>query len=472
MKMPRNIGPVHFIGIGGIGMSGIAEILHNQGYEVQGSDASLNPNVQRLRDMGIKVEIGQSGDNLGKAEVVVVSSAIKKDNPELMAARAKALPIVRRAEMLAEIMRFKTAIAIGGTHGKTTTTTLVATLLDAGNLDPTVINGGIINAYGTNARLGGGEWMVVEADESDGTFIKLPADVAVVTNVDPEHLDHYGDFEGVKKAFHQFVENVPFYGFAVMCLDHPEVQALVGDIRDRRVITYGQNPQADVRLIDLENRDGVQHFSVEIRDRIRQTQLRIDGLELPMPGIHNALNATAAIAVADQLHVSAEAIRRGLKGFTGVKRRFTKTGEVGGITGIDDYGHHPVEIAAVLKAARQSARREVVAVVQPHRYSRVNDLFDDFAACFNDADTVLVAPIYAAGEQPIVGVTHEELVNRIMARGHRDARVVDGPEVLAKVLADRVADGDYVVCLGAGNITQWAAALPGELGKLMGAEAK
>ncbi len=472
MKMPRNIGPVHFIGIGGIGMSGIAEILHNQGYEVQGSDASLNPNVQRLRDMGIKVEIGQSGDNLGKAEVVVVSSAIKKDNPELMAARAKALPIVRRAEMLAEIMRFKTAIAIGGTHGKTTTTTLVATLLDAGNLDPTVINGGIINAYGTNARLGGGEWMVVEADESDGTFIKLPADVAVVTNVDPEHLDHYGDFEGVKKAFHQFVENVPFYGFAVMCLDHPEVQALVGDIRDRRVITYGQNPQADVRLIDLENRDGVQHFSVEIRDRIRQTQLRIDGLELPMPGIHNALNATAAIAVADQLHVSAEAIRRGLKGFTGVKRRFTKTGEVGGVTVIDDYGHHPVEIAAVLKAARQSARREVVAVVQPHRYSRVNDLFDDFAACFNDADTVLVAPIYAAGEQPIVGVTHEELVNRIMARGHRDARVVDGPEVLAKVLADRVADGDYVVCLGAGNITQWAAALPGELGKLMGAEAK
>ncbi len=472
MKMPRNIGPVHFIGIGGIGMSGIAEILHNQGYEVQGSDASLNPNVQRLRDMGIKVEIGQSADNLGKAEVVVVSSAIKKDNPELMAARAKALPIVRRAEMLAEIMRFKTAIAIGGTHGKTTTTTLVATLLDAGNLDPTVINGGIINAYGTNARLGGGEWMVVEADESDGTFIKLPADVAVVTNVDPEHLDHYGDFEGVKKAFHQFVENVPFYGFAVMCLDHPEVQALVGDIRDRRVITYGQNPQADVRLVDLENRDGVQHFSVEIRDRIRQTQLRIDGLELPMPGIHNALNATAAIAVADQLHVSAEAIRRGLKGFTGVKRRFTKTGEVGGVTVIDDYGHHPVEIAAVLKAARQSARREVVAVVQPHRYSRVNDLFDDFAACFNDADTVLVAPIYAAGEQPIAGVTHEELVNRIMARGHRDARVVDGPEVLTKVLADRVADGDYVVCLGAGNITQWAAALPGELGALMGKGAK
>ena len=468
MKMPRNIGPVHFIGIGGIGMSGIAEILHNQGYVVQGSDAALNPNVQRLRDMGIKVEIGQSGDNLGKAEVVVVSSAIKRDNPELMAARARALPVVRRAEMLAEIMRFKTAIAIGGTHGKTTTTTLVATLLDAGNLDPTVINGGIINAYGTNARLGGGEWMVVEADESDGTFVKLPADVAVVTNIDPEHLDHYGDFEGVKKAFHHFVENVPFYGFAVMCLDHPIVQSLVGEIRDRRVITYGRNPQADVRLIDLENRDGVQHFSVEIRDRIRQTQLRIDGLQLPMPGVHNALNATAAIAVADQLHVPAEAIRKGLKEFTGVKRRFTKTGDVGGVTVIDDYGHHPVEIAAVLKAARQSAKRDVVAVVQPHRFSRVHDLFDDFAACFNDADTVIVAPIYAAGEQPLPGVTHEELVNRIRARGHRDARVIDRPEALAPLLASRVGEGDYVVCLGAGNITQWAAALPGELEALMG----
>jgi UDP-N-acetylmuramate--alanine ligase len=468
--MPRNIGPVHFIGIGGIGMSGIAEILHNQGYVVQGSDASLNPNVQRLRDMGIKVEIGQSGDNLGQAEVVVVSSAIKKDNPELVAARAKALPIVRRAEMLAEIMRFKTAIAIGGTHGKTTTTTLVATLLDAGNLDPTVINGGIINAYGTNARLGAGEWMVVEADESDGTFVKLPADVAVVTNIDPEHLDHYGDFEGVRKAFHQFVENVPFYGFAVMCLDHPEVQALVGEIKDRRVITYGQNPQADVRLVDLENVGGVSKFSVEIRDRIRLTQLRIDGLELPMPGIHNALNATAAIAVADQLHVPAEAIRKGLKGFTGVKRRFTRTGVVGGITVIDDYGHHPVEIAAVLRAARSSTRRDVIAVVQPHRYSRLHDLFDDFSACFNDADTVIVAPVYAAGEQPIPGVTHEELVNRIRARGHRDARLIDGPEALAALIASRAEDGDYVVCLGAGNITQWAAALPGELGALIGKE--
>ncbi|CAN0512468.1 unnamed protein product [Laminaria digitata] len=420
--------------------------------------------------MGIKVSIGQKPENLKDAAVVVISSAIKRGNPELDAARARGLPIVRRAEMLAEIMRFKNAIAIGGTHGKTTTTTLVATLLDAANMDPTVINGGIINAYGTNARLGGGEWMVVEADESDGTFVKLPADIAVVTNIDPEHLDYYHDFEGVKRAFLNFVENVPFYGFAVMCLDHPEVQALVGEIRDRRVITYGRNPQADVRLVDLENVDGVSRFAVEIRDRIRLTHLRIEGLELPMPGEHNALNATAAIAVADQLKVPAEAIRKGLKTFSGVKRRFTRTGVVSGITIIDDYGHHPVEIASVLRAARQSTRRDVIAVVQPHRYSRVQDLFDDFAACFNDADTVLVTPIYAAGEAPIDGVTHEELVARIRARGHRDVHVLDKPETLASVIAERATDGDYVVCLGAGNITQWASALPVELGTLLGQE--
>ena len=470
MKMPRNIGPVHFVGIGGIGMSGIAEILHNQGYVVRGSDSAANPNVLRLQAMGIAVEIGQRAENLRDAAVVVISSAIKKDNPELAAARAKGLPIVRRAEMLAEIMRFKNAIAIGGTHGKTTTTTLVAALLDAANMDPTVINGGIINAYGTNARLGGGEWMVVEADESDGTFVKLPADIAIVTNIDPEHLDYYGDFDGVRKAFLNFVENVPFYGFAVMCLDHPEVQALVGEIRDRRVITYGRNPQADVRLVDLESADGVSRFAVEIRDRIRLTHLRIEGLELPMPGEHNALNATAAIAVADQLKVPAEAIRKGLKNFSGVKRRFTRTGTVGGVTIIDDYGHHPVEIASVLKAARQSARHDVIAVVQPHRYTRLHDLFDDFATCFNDADTVIVTPVYAAGEPPIEGVTHEELVARIRARGHRDARVLDRPEGLAQLIAGRASEGDYVVCLGAGNITQWAAALPAELGALMGKE--
>ncbi|WP_404403079.1 UDP-N-acetylmuramate--L-alanine ligase [Pelagibacterium halotolerans] len=468
MKMPREIGPVHFVGIGGIGMSGIAEVLHTQGYPVRGSDMAANPNVQRLQEMGIPVAIGQKAENLDDAAVVVISSAIKKGNPELDEARARGLPVVRRAEMLAEIMRFKNAIAIGGTHGKTTTTSMVAALLDAGDMDPTVINGGIINAYGTNARLGQGEWMVVEADESDGTFVKLPADVAVVTNIDPEHLDHYKDFEGVKKAFAQFVENVPFYGFAVMCLDHQTVQSLVGQIEDRRVITYGQNPQSDVRLLDIETVDGVSRFSVALRDKVTGVGRLVEGLELPMPGLHNALNATAAIAVADQLGVSVEAIRKGLRAFGGVKRRFTVTGVVDGITVVDDYGHHPVEITSVLRAARQSTKRDVIAVVQPHRYSRLHDLFEEFAGCFNDADTVLVAPVYAAGEQPMDGVSAEELVYRMRARGHRDARVIAGPEGLAEIVAERAAEGDYVVCLGAGNITQWAAALPRELEAALG----
>lgn len=462
-KMPQDIGPVHFIGIGGIGMSGIAEVLHTQGYSVRGSDAAMNANVKRLQDMGIPVAIGQTAENIGDAAVVVVSSAIKKDNPELKAARKKFLPIVRRAEMLAEIMRLKNCIAIGGTHGKTTTTSMVAALLDAGNFDPTVINGGIINAYGTNARLGQGDWMVVEADESDGTFVKLPADVAVVTNIDPEHLDYYGDFEGVKTAFRTFVENVPFYGFAVMCLDHPTVQALVGEIEDRRVVTYGRNPQADVRLVDVSNDNGTSRFSVVVRNRATGSERMIADLELPMPGLHNALNATAAIAVAEQLKMTDEQIRAGLKGFGGVSRRFTRTGRVAGITVIDDYGHHPVEIASALHAARQSAKRDVIAVVQPHRYSRLHDLFDDFASCFNEADTVLVTPVYAAGEAPIDGVSHTELVDRIRALGHRDARAIAGPDGLAQLIADRAEDGDYVVFLGAGNITLWAGALPGEL---------
>ncbi|GLQ18971.1 UDP-N-acetylmuramate--L-alanine ligase [Maritalea porphyrae] len=468
MKMPQNIGPVHFVGIGGIGMSGIAEVLHNQGYEVRGSDLSLNPNVQRLQEKGIHVDIGQRAENLDSAAVVVISSAIKSDNPELIAARERSLPVVRRAEMLAEIMRFKNAIAIGGTHGKTTTTSLVASLLDAGGVDPTVINGGIINAYGTNARLGDGDWMVVEADESDGTFVKLPADVAIVTNVDAEHLDHYGDFEAVQNAFLTFVENVPFYGFAVMCLDHPTVQDLVGKVTDRRIITYGQNPQADVLLKDVRNKDGKSVFSVEIRDRLAGTSEVIKDLVLPMPGIYNVLNATAAIAVAHQLHVDADDIRAGLDKFSGVKRRFTTVGEVAGTRIIDDYAHHPVEISSVLKAARSATKGDVIAIVQPHRYSRLDDLFEEFASCFNDADTVLVAPVFAAGEQPIDGVSHESLVERLRAKGHRDARVVDRPEALAPVLAARIKKGDYVVCLGAGSITQWAAKLPSELQALIG----
>ncbi|MDN2580593.1 UDP-N-acetylmuramate--L-alanine ligase [Aquibium sp. ELW1220] len=463
MKMPETIGLVHFIGIGGIGMSGIAEALHSLGYRVQGSDQSDGANVQRLRDKGIAVFVGHAAENLGDSEVVVVSTAIRKTNPELLAARERLLPIVRRAEMLAELMRFRQAVAIGGTHGKTTTTSMVAALLDAGGLDPTVINGGIINAYGTNARMGAGDWMVVEADESDGTFLKLPAEIAVVTNIDPEHLDHYGSFDKVREAFRQFVENVPFYGFGVMCIDHPEVQALVSRIEDRRVVTYGGNPQAAVRFRNIETDASGCRFDVTIRDRKTGAVAEIEGLRLPMPGHHNVSNATAAIAVAHELGISADAIRKGLLGFSGVKRRFTPTGEWNGVRVFDDYGHHPVEIKAVLRAARESAPGRVIAIAQPHRFTRLRDLFDDFSSCFNEADTVMIAPVYTAGEEPIEGITSEALVSRIRSGGHRDARFIAGPEAIAPAIRDMAKAGDFVVFLGAGNITQWAYQLPKNL---------
>jgi UDP-N-acetylmuramate--alanine ligase len=466
MKLPRELGPIHFIGIGGIGMSGIAEVLLNQGYSVQGSDASENANVLRLRERGANVFIGHASENVGSAEVVVVSTAIRRDNPELVAAREKRLPVVRRAEMLAELMRLKRSIAVAGTHGKTTTTSIVAALLDAGGFDPTVINGGIINAYGTNARLGAGEWMVVEADESDGTFLKLPADIALVTNIDPEHLDHFKTFDAIKDAFRALVENLPFYGFAVMCLDHPTVQELVGRIEDRRVITYGENPQADVRLLDVDLSGGESRFNVLVRDRATAQATYIEGLRLPMPGHHNALNATAAVAVAHELGVSVEDIRKALASFGGVKRRFTRTGEWNGALIFDDYGHHPVEIAAVLRAARASTKQKVIAVVQPHRFSRLQALFNDFATCFNDADAVIVSEVYAAGEKPIEGVDRDSLVAAIKAHGHRNAMALESPQKLAATVAGLAGPGDYVVCLGAGNITQWAAALPGELAGL------
>jgi UDP-N-acetylmuramate--alanine ligase len=463
MKLPHDIGPVHFVGIGGIGMSGIAEVLANLDYTVTGSDVADSANVKRLRDKGIAVAVGHRAENIDGADVVVVSSAIRADNPELVAARARRLPVVRRAEMLAELMRLKRCVAIAGTHGKTTTTSMVAALLDGGNLDPTVINGGIINAYGTNARLGASDYMVVEADESDGTFLKLPADIAVVTNVDAEHLDHFKTFQAVQDAFVAFVENVPFYGFAVMCTDHPIVQRIVGRIADRRVITYGENPQADVRLVDLKNAGGVSTFTVVFRDRDGATLRRIDDLNLPMPGRHNALNATAAVAVAHELGIADDIIRAALDRFGGVKRRFTRVGEWNGVTIIDDYGHHPVEIAAVLKAARESTGGQVIAVVQPHRYTRLQSLFEAFSTCFNDADVVIVADVYPAGEVPIEGVDRDHLVAALRARGHKQVIALDGPDRLAGLVRDLARPGDYVVFLGAGNITQWAYALPGEL---------
>jgi UDP-N-acetylmuramate--alanine ligase len=463
MRLPREIGPIHFVGIGGIGMSGIAEVLVNLGYVVQGSDASDNYNLDRLRKKGAKVSVGHKAENVDGAEVVVVSTAIKRDNPELMAARERRIPVVRRAEMLAELMRLKSCVAIAGTHGKTTTTTMVATLLDAGGLDPTVINGGIINAYGSNARLGAGDWMVVEADESDGTFLKLPTDVAIVTNVDPEHLDHFKTFDAVQDAFRHFVENLPFYGFAVMCTDHPVVQSLVGKIEDRRIITYGENPQADVRFVDLTPMGGGSKFKVAFRDRKTGHVHEIPDLMLPMPGRHNASNATAAIAVARELGVSDDAIRKAIAGFGGVKRRFTKTGEWNGVTVIDDYGHHPVEIAAVLKAARESTNGKIIAVVQPHRYTRLQSLFEEFCTCFNDADAVVVADVYAAGESPIDGVDRDHFVAGLRAHGHREVIPLPGAPELAGIVKGIAKSGDLVVCLGAGNITQWAYALPDQL---------
>jgi len=463
MRLPRDIGPLHFVGIGGIGMSGIAEVTVNLGYTVQGSDQSANANVKRLRDKGVKISIGHSAENLTGVRVLVVSSAIKPDNPELIGARAQRLPVVRRAEMLAELMRLKSCVAIAGTHGKTTTTSMVAALLDADGFDPTVINGGIINAYGTNARLGAGDWMVVEADESDGTFLKLPADIAIVTNIDPEHLDHFKTFEAVQDAFRAFVENVPFYGFSVMCTDHPVVQALVGRIEDHRLVTYGENPQADVRMTDVSHAGGTSLFTVVFRDRTGNFLHEIKNVALPMPGRHNALNATAAIAVAHELGIGDDVIRNALASFGGVRRRFTRTGTWNGVAIIDDYGHHPVEIAAVLRAARESTKGHVIAVMQPHRYTRLAVLFEQFCACFNDADAVIIAPVYSAGEAPIPGVDRDALVQAIRNHGHRQVVALDGPDKLAGLVAAMAKPGDYVVCLGAGSITQWAYALPGEL---------
>ena len=463
MRLPREIGPIHFVGIGGIGMSGIAEVLCNLGYTVQGSDASESANVLRLRQKGAHVVVGHKAENVAGADVVVVSTAIKRDNPELMAARASRIPVVRRAEMLAELMRLKSCVAIAGTHGKTTTTSMVAALIDAGGLDPTVINGGIINAYGTNARLGAGDWMVVEADESDGTFLKLPADVAIVTNVDPEHLDHFKTFEAVQDAFRSFVENVPFYGFAVMCIDHPVVQTIVGKIEDRRIVTYGENPQADARLVDLTAANGGSNFKVVFRDRKTDATHEIKDIHLPMPGRHNALNATSAIAVAHQLGLSDDVIRKAMAGFGGVKRRFTRTGEWNGVSIIDDYGHHPVEIAAALRAARESTRGKVIAVVQPHRFTRLQSLFEEFCTCFNDADAVVVAEVYAAGEAAIEGIDRDHFVLGLRAHGHREVIPLPDASALASIIKGLAGSGDMVVCLGAGNITQWAYALPGEL---------
>jgi len=460
-KLPTQLGAIHFVGIGGIGMSGIAEVLLNHGYAVQGSDLKPSKITERLEALGAQVFIGQKAENLENAEVVVISSAIKPGNPELDAARASGLPVVRRAEMLAELMRLRSNVAIAGTHGKTTTTTMVATLLDAGGVDPTVINGGIIHAYGSNARVGQGDWMVVEADESDGSFNRLPATIAIITNIDPEHMEHWGDFDRLRQGFLDFASNIPFYGLVVCCTDHPEVQSLVGKITDRRVVTYGFNAQADVRAVNLRYENGIAHFDVQLNN---DDQL-IEGCTLPMPGDHNVSNALAAIAVARHLGMKSAEIREALAQFKGVNRRFTKVGEVGGITIIDDYGHHPVEIAAVLKAARQATKGRVIAVHQPHRYTRLHSLFEDFCTCFNEADVVAIAEVYAAGEEPIEGATRDDLVAGLVAHGHRHARAILSEDDLERLVREQAHPGDMVVCLGAGTISAWAHGLPKRLEK-------
>ena len=462
-----DIGIIHFIGIGGIGMSGIAEVMANLGFTVQGSDSAEGYVIAGLREKGIKVFIGQDGANVADAAVVVTSTAIKRDNPEVVAALEKRIPIVRRAEMLAELMRLKSCVAVAGTHGKTTTTSMVAALLDAGGLDPTVINGGIINTYGSNARLGEGEWMVVEADESDGSFLRLGGTIGIVTNIDPEHLDHWGDFDKVREGFRQFVNAVPFYGAGVLCIDHPEVQALLPRVQDRRIITYGFSATADVRGDNVTPVPGGNRFDVTVR--LRDGTRRITDLMLPMPGRHNVQNALAAVAVAIELGIGDDAIRAGFARFGGVKRRFTKVGEFDGVTIIDDYGHHPVEIRAVLAAAREGVGAgRVLAVVQPHRFTRLRDLMAEFQAAFNDADAVYVAPVYAAGEVPIPGVDGAALVAGLRDAGHRAATAVSGADDLARQLAADARPGDLVVCLGAGDITKWAAGLADAIGKARG----
>jgi len=453
-----DIGTIHFVGIGGIGMSGIAEVMKNLGYNVQGSDVAEGYVVEGLRAKGIPVAIGHKAENLGDAAVIVTSTAIKRGNPEVEAALANRVPVVRRAEMLAELMRLKSTVAVAGTHGKTTTTSMVAALLDAGGVDPTVINGGIINSYGSNARLGASDWMVVEADESDGSFLRLDGTIAVVTNIDPEHLDHYGSFDKVKDAFVEFVENVPFYGAALLCLDHPEVQGILPRVRDRRIVTYGFSTQADVRGVNVVPIPGGNRFETIVRQRDGTTR-SIEGIELPMPGRHNVQNALAAIGVALELGIDDATIQQGFAKFHGVKRRFTKVGETGGVTVIDDYGHHPVEIRAVLAAAREGVENRVIAVVQPHRYSRLGNLMEEFQGAFNDADMVYVAPVYAAGEAPVVGVDADALVEGLKRRGHRSAATIADADALATTLAGVVQPGDMVVCLGAGDITKWAAGL-------------
>ena len=469
-QLPLEIGRIHFTGIGGIGMSGIAEILNDMGYQVTGSDLSENANIKRLKNKGVKIGLSQQAENVVGAAIIVVSTAIKPDNIEVRAARKHFIPVVHRAEMLGELMRLKWSVAVAGTHGKTTTTSLIATLLDIGGIDPTVINGGIITGWGSNAHLGDSPWMVVEADESDGSFAHLNPTVAVVTNIDPEHLDHHGNFDQLKQAFRAFVASIPFYGFAALCLDHPTVQQMIPDISEKRLITYGFSASADIRAINFKANNGVMCFDVMVSDRIDGIS-SIPHVTLPMPGKHNVLNCLAAIAVALEMGVDIDKITTAIATFKGVGRRFDHKGTVGDITIIDDYGHHPVEISAALSAARMlKPNNKVIAVMQPHRYTRLHDLFTEFCGCFNDADHVIITDVYAAGEEPIDGISSEALVKGLIDHGHPSVAALPNTDVLAPMVLEQASAGDIVVLLGAGNITVWAAELPQQIAFLIGEE--
>ncbi|MCA9670537.1 MAG: UDP-N-acetylmuramate--L-alanine ligase [Myxococcales bacterium] len=443
---------IHFVGIGGIGMSGIAEVLLNLGYAVSGSDLRESETTRRLSGLGGRILTGHSAENLEAADVVVISSAVKANNPEVRAARERSIPVIPRAEMLAELMRLKYGIAVAGSHGKTTTTSLLAALLDAGDLDPTVVIGGKVNSLGSNARLGQGDYLVAEADESDGSFLKLSPTIAVVTNIDPEHMDHYSGLEHLKETFLAFVNKIPFYGLSVLCLDCENVQSLIPQV-EKRYVTYGTTSQADYHLSEVR----VEGASVSFCPvRFGEVGERVT---LSMVGRHNMLNALASLAVADELGIPREKSRAALDGFSGVQRRFTVRGEIGGVMVVDDYGHHPTEIRATLAGAREALGRRIIAVVQPHRYSRVKHLFDQFATACYDADLVLVSEIYPAGESPIDGVSGEALTSAMRTHGHRDASFCPTREALDETLRERVQPGDVVITLGAGDIWQAGQAL-------------
>ena len=451
------IGKIFFIGIGGIGMSGIAEVLANQGFKVEGSDISENPNISRLRKLGIGVNIGHSIDNIKNVAIVVISSAIERNNIELIEARKKRIPIVKRAEMLAELMRFKKTIAVAGTHGKTTTTSLMATILEKANYDPTVINGGVINSYNSNAKLGRSDWMVVEADESDGSFLKLPATYVIVTNIDAEHLDFYLSFKELKNAFESFINNIPFYGAAIICIDNPTIQSIISETEDKKIITYGLSPQADFRATNIVFKESKTFFTLEISPKKDSSAKKIENMVSNIPGIHNVQNILAVCSMSVELGIDLEVIKLALSSFEGVNRRFSLIKNYRGVQIFDDYGHHPIEIKATLSASREITKNKVVAIVQPHRYTRLKLLFEDFTSAFNDADIVFITEIYSAGELNNFNLTDDSLINALISAGHKDVRTYNDEE-LKTLIEQKLNIGDIVVFLGAGDISSKARA--------------